>query len=133
MLEDRFRRLAIVHFGKQTAPGADRRLQHHRVPQLLDRLQRRCFREGHTQRRLHHAVIFERGRGEDLVAAAPRHLVAVDASDADAFEETQGVHGPGVVDAALEHDIDSGFSFRSNMSFRSSMKTISTRSGARAP
>ena len=109
MLENRFRRLAIVHFGKQPAPGADRRLQHHRVPQLLDRPQGRFFRECHAQRRLGDAVFFERCRGENLVPAAPCHFVAVDARDADAFEEAQGVHGPGVVDATFEHDIDPGF------------------------
>src|SRR6266508_92047 len=46
VLEQRLGGLAIVDLGDQTAPRADRRLQHHRVAHLLDRAQRLLWREG---------------------------------------------------------------------------------------
>ena len=43
-----------------------------------------------------------------VAGQAAAHGVAIDARNADSFEEAQGVHRPGVVDATFEHDVDIG-------------------------
>ena len=69
VLQHRLGRVAIVDLAQQASPRSDRRLEHHRVADPLDRLQRALRREGHERPRLRHAGGRQRAGRQQLVAA----------------------------------------------------------------
>ena len=64
--------------------------------------------ERYPHLRLRDSRLLERERGEQLVAADVRDLVAVHAPDPPVLQQPQPVQRPGVVDAALQHHVDVG-------------------------
>ena len=108
VLEHRLCGVAVVDLREQAPPRSHGRLEHRRIPQLLDRVQRRPGGEGDPRLGLRHSALGERRSRQDLVAAAARHLVAVDARRAGTLEKPERVHGARVVDRAFQHHVHFG-------------------------
>src|SRR5205085_11340618 len=88
------------------APGADGRLEDHRMTHRFDGLQCGLFSEGDAYFGLGYLVFFESDGRQNLVTADGCNFRRVDASDSRGFEQSQGVQRARVVDRPLENNID---------------------------
>ena len=106
VLDQRLGRVAIVDAGDQPAPGADGRLEHDRVAELLDCLEGRFGgRSDPGVRGRHPGGLQQAGRAE-LVPAVLDHFDPVHRRHAAVGQHPQVDEGAAVAERAVEDDIE---------------------------
>ena len=105
VLEDRLGGVAIVDLAQQPAPRSDGRLEHGRIAEPLDRLERALRRVGDERLRLRHARRRQRAGRHQLVAADVGAERGVHRLHALVVQDLQAVERAAVVDAALDDDV----------------------------